>query len=166
MPWQCASPRRGEPPGMGRAESPRDAVRRGARYRREEWRRCSFDDSRSAFAQDFKHGGKYFVGRATRVDDSVALRLRRGQREVTLANAAMESQILQLESSFIHGRRCVSRSCAGQPDLLRQIEDQREIRMQSVGRPVIQPTQAIEIEKPAKALIRECRVCEAIAEDD
>ena len=94
---------------------------------------------------------EHFVDRAVRVDDRVSFRLRGRQRQVTLAHAPVESYILRFEPAFVRSRARVASHRARQSDLLRQIEDQREIGIEIAGRPSIERAQLIEIREGVRS---------------
>src|SRR5438105_106296 len=161
--WRFESPRRATPRLTVHAESPHDAAPRDARCRLTALQHCSY---RHSLLQNLPCARENFVRCSRSVDHCITLWIGGGECEVALANAAMKSKIFELEASFVEGRLRIARSRARQSDLLGQVENQREIGLQRICRPVVQSAQPIEIEKATKALIRERGISESIADHD
>ena len=106
------------------------------------------------------HGGGHLRRGATRVDDREALGLGRREGQEPVADAAVEGEVeLGLEARDVAGR------LARQADLDRQVEQDRQVGREAVGRGRLERAQRLERDAGAVALVGERRVGEAGADD-
>src|SRR5437763_1423901 len=150
-------------PDSDRSRGWRGAARRAARFAAAVPRSRSSQQLRPFlnFGDDAR---KDFIGVTLAVDDHESLRLGDCQRSISLANAAMKPQVLRLESPLVAYRLGISRARAREAGFFRQIEKQREVGHQRIGRPRVERSQLVEIDEASETLIRERGVGEAIAE--
>src|ERR1700681_1334259 len=117
-------------------------------------RRPSCDQFRSAPPQRGEQSIEDFILRSVAVHHDESFRLGSGEREISLADAAMKLEIFGFEAAFVLRRAHIARSSATQTHILGQVEEDREIRLQRARGPVIQHAKSIEIEQASKSLVR------------
>src|SRR3954469_717339 len=83
---------------------------------------------------------------ALAIDQCKPLRLGDGKRSISLANAAMKPEILRLEPSLILYGLGIPRASASQSNFFRQIEKEREVRRERIGRPGVERPQLVEVD--------------------
>jgi len=106
------------------------------------------------------HGLRHLGGRRRAVHDEHALRLLGGDGEEPFADALVEVESLRLEPVGPLTRR--ARETDGRFD----VEQDRQVRRETAGRPLVERPYAHEVESAAEALVRDRRVGEAVADDD
>src|SRR5712664_2655921 len=77
----------------------------------------------------------------------------------------MKPQLFRLEPPFVTHRLGVARPGAIEPEVLRQIEEEGQVRRERIRCPTVERAQFVEIDEPSESLIGERGVGEAVAED-
>src|SRR3989442_318974 len=95
----------------------------------------------------------HFIDITLGIDDRKSRRLSDGEREIAFAYSLMKPQLFRLEPPFVMHRLGVARPGAIEPEVLRQIEEEGQVRRERIRCPGVERAQFVEIDEPPESLI-------------